>query len=211
LNPIESDPAMTLTDRYAQALAFACEAHRGHVRKGTAIPYVSHLLAVSGLVLEHGGDEDQAIAGLLHDCVEDVGVHLREPIRERFGAGVLAIVDGLTDAVTQPKPPWRERKEAYIEHLRTAPLPVLRVCAADKLHNLRCIRADYRVHGPALWQRFNAGPADTCWYYSAVTDTLAAAGAPDGLVNELRDVLAACAAAAVFEGQAGASRAGDTP
>ncbi|MBC7163033.1 MAG: phosphohydrolase, partial [Immundisolibacter sp.] len=112
----------------------------------------------------------------------------------------LAIVDGLTDAVTQPKPPWRERKETYIEHLRTAPLPVLRVCAADKLHNLRCIRADYRVHGPALWRRFNAGPADTCWYYSAVTDTLAAAGAPDGLVNELRDVLAACAAAGVFEG-----------
>ena len=191
---------MTLTNRYAAALAFACEAHSGQVRKGMAIPYVSHLLAVSGLVLEHGGDEDQAIAGLLHDCVEDVGVQLREPIRERFGAGVLAIVDGLTDAVTQPKPPWRERKEAYIEHLRTAPLPVLRVCAADKLHNLRCIRADHRVHGPALWDRFNAGPADTCWYYSAVTDALVAAGAPDGLANELRDVLAACAVAAVFEG-----------
>jgi len=189
---------MTLTDRYAQALTFAHEAHSGQVRKGTAIPYVSHLLAVSGLVLEHGGDEDQAIAGLLHDCVEDVGVHLREPIRERFGAGVLAIVDGLTDAVTQPKPPWRERKEAYIEHLRTAPLPVLRVCAADKLHNIRCILADYRVHGPALWQRFNAGPAETGWYYTAVTDSLAAARAPSGLVNELRDMLAACADEGVF-------------
>ena len=125
---------MTLTDRYAAALAFACEARRRHVRKGTAIPYLSHLLAVSGLVLEHGGDEDQAIAGLLHDCVEDIGANLREPIRERFGAGVLAIVDGLTDAMTQPKPPWRER-----------------------------------------------------------------------------DVLAAYAAVAVFDGQAGASRAGDTP
>jgi (p)ppGpp synthase/HD superfamily hydrolase len=190
---------MTLTDRYAQALAFAHDAHRGHLRKGTSTPYLSHLLAVSGLVMEHGGDEDQAIAGLLHDCVEDVGVHLREPIRERFGDGVLAIVDGLTDAVTQPKPPWRERKVAYVEHLRTAPLPVLRVCAADKLHNLRCILADYRVHGPALWDRFNAGPADTYWYYTAVTDTLAAAGAPDTLVNELRDVQAACVREGAFE------------
>lgn len=190
---------MTLTDRYAQALDFAHTAHRGHVRKGTTTPYLSHLLAVSGLVLEHGGDEDQAIAGLLHDCVEDIGVHLCEPIRERFGAGVLAIVDGLTDSVTQPKPPWRERKVAYVEHLRTAPPPVLRVCAADKLHNLRCILADYRVHGAALWDRFNAGPADTRWYYTAVADTLAAAGAPDGLVNELRNVLAACVSAGVFE------------
>jgi len=189
---------MTLTDRYAQAFDFAHTAHRGHVRKGTTTPYLSHLLAVSGLVLEHGGDEDQAIAGLLHDCVEDVGVHLREPIRERFGAGVLAIVDGLTDAVTQPKPPWRERKVAYVEHLRTAPPPVLRVCAADKLHNIRCILADYRVHGPALWDRFNAGPADTCWYYNAVADTLAAAGAPDSLVSELRNVLAACDREGVF-------------
>lgn len=180
---------MPLTDRYTEALAFAANAHREQVRKGTSIPYLSHLLAVSGLVLEHGGDEVEAIAGLLHDTLEDVGPHLREPIRERFGPDVLAIVEGCTDATSQPKPPWRARKEAYIAHLRHAPPPVLRVSAADKLHNARCILADYRAIGPALWTRFNAPPAEIGWYYAALADAFAATGTPPALVDGLVQTL----------------------
>ena len=189
---------MTLSARYTDALTFAAEAHHGQLRKGTSIPYLSHLLAVSGLVLEHGGDETEAIAGLLHDAIEDVGAHLREPIRERFGAEVLVIVEGCTDADVQPKPPWRARKEAYIAHLRHAPPPVLRVSAADKLHNARCILADYHAHGPALWRRFNASAAETAWYYTAVADILAAAGAPPTLVGELGRTVEALRTAGAF-------------
>lgn len=180
---------MILSERYTEALAFAAEAHRRQVRKGTAVPYLSHLLAVSGLVLEHGGDEVEAIAGLLHDALEDVGPHLREPIRERFGPEVLAIVEGCTDATSHPKPPWRARKEAYIAHLRHAPPPVLRVSAADKLHNARCILTDYRAIGPGVWNRFNAPPGEIGWYYSALADTFAAAGAPPTLVDALVQTL----------------------
>jgi GTP pyrophosphokinase len=174
-----------LTDRYTDALTFAADAHRGQVRKGTSIPYLSHLLAVSGLVLEHGGDETEAIAGLLHDAIEDVGAHLREPIGERFGSDVLAIVEGCTDAEVIPKPPWQERKERYIAHLQTAPLPVLRVSAADKLHNARCILSDYRAIGPTLWQRFNATPTQIAWYYRSLADVFARCGAPARLVAEM--------------------------
>lgn len=180
---------MILSDRYTEALAFAADAHRGQMRKGTAIPYLSHLLAVSGLVLEHGGDEVEAIAGLLHDTIEDVGAHLRQPIRERFGADVLAIVESCSDADTQPKPPWRARKEAYIAHVRHAPVPVLRVSAADKLHNARCILADYRVLGADLWTRFNAAPDAIGWYYTALADAFAVAGAPPTLVDALSQTL----------------------
>ena len=182
---------MILSDRYTEALAFTADAHRGQVRKGTTIPYLSHLLAVSGLVLEHGGDEIEAIAGLLHDALEDVGLHLRDPIRERFGSPVLAIVEGCTDATSLPKPPWRARKEAYIAHLRHAPPPVLRVSAADKLHNARCILADYRVLGHDLWARFNAPPAEIGWYYTTLAEAFAAAGAPPALVDGLAQTLEA--------------------
>jgi (p)ppGpp synthase/HD superfamily hydrolase len=183
---------MRLTERYDDALRFAADLHRDQRRKGGAIPYLSHLLATSTLVMEHGGDEDQAIAALLHDAIEDQGHHhvggvaaLRSAIRQRFGGAVLNIVDACTDADCHPKPPWRQRKEAYIAHLAEAPLPVLRVSCADKLHNARCILADYRQLGGALWERFNADRQQVLWYYRALTDAFRRAGAPAGLVDEL--------------------------
>src|ERR1051325_12202408 len=131
---------MALTSRFEDALSFAARLHSGQLRKGTAIPYVSHLLAVASVALEHGADEDEAIAALLHDAVEDQGgAPTREEIRRRFGDRVVEIVDGCTDAETVPKPPWRERKERYIAHVAEASPSVRLVSASDKLHNARSI------------------------------------------------------------------------
>ena len=136
----------TLSNRFEEAFSYATRLHAGQYRKDTTVPYVAHLLGVASLVLEGGGDEDQAIAALLHDAVEDQGGKATlEEIRRRFGETVAAIVEGCTDAMTIPKPPWRERKEAYIVHLRTASAPQRLVSAADKLHNARAILADYRA------------------------------------------------------------------
>jgi GTP pyrophosphokinase len=155
-----------LTTRFSEALVYAADAHRNQLRKGTAIPYVSHLLAVAAIVLEHGGDENDAIAALLHDTIEDAGGDsTRQDIRRQFGAEVVAIVDGCTDAETIPKPPWEERKRAYIAHLAEAGPSVLLVSSADKLHNARSILADYREIGEELWPRFNGGRVGTLWYY----------------------------------------------
>jgi len=174
-----------LTERFEEALVLAAQFHARQVRKGTTIPYISHLLAVTSLVLEHGGNEDEAIAALLHDAVEDQGgAAAREKIRRLFGDTVVAIVDGCSDTDEMPKPPWRERKERYIAHLRTASPSVRLVSAADKLHNVRSILADYRISGEALWRRFNGGKAGTLWYYRSVTDTLREVG-PSSLLDEL--------------------------
>lgn len=155
-----------LTIRFSEAMAYAADAHRDLVRKGTAIPYVSHLLAVAAIVLEHGGTENEAIAALLHDVIEDAGGDTaRQEIRRRFGDEIVAIVDGCTDAETIPKPPWEERKRAYLAHLAEAESSVLLVSSADKLHNARSILADYREAGEALWSRFNGGREGTLWYY----------------------------------------------
>ena len=168
--------ATTLSPRFDNALAVARQLHAGQVRKGTEIPYASHLLAVAAIVLEHGGGEDEAIAALLHDAVEDRGgAATRGEIRQRFGEGVAAIVDGCSDADTVPKPPWRERKEAYVAHVAAAPPPVRLVSAADKLHNARALLADYRQLGEALWGRFNGGRMGTLWYYRALADAFGAA------------------------------------
>jgi GTP pyrophosphokinase len=129
------------------------------------------LLAVTAIVLEHGGTEDEAIAALLHDAVEDRGgPAMREIILEEFGEAVVTIVDGCTDADTIPKPPWRERKEAYIAHVSDASASVRLVSAADKLHNARAILADYQQLGDRLWCRFNGGRDGTLWYYRALAD-----------------------------------------
>jgi len=183
---------MCLNARYDDALQFTAALHREQTRKGSGIPYLSHLLATSALVMEYGGDEDQAIAALLHDAIEDQAEHypggvaaLRQEIQRRYGASVLSIVEACTDADTFPKPPWRQRKEAYIDHLATAPLPVLRVSCADKLHNARCILADYRQVGEGLWDRFHAERDQVLWYYRSLADGFGGAGAPVGLVGEL--------------------------
>ncbi len=180
---------MPLSERFDQALQYASQLHRTQLRKATNIPYISHLLAVTALVLEHGGDEDEAIAALLHDAVEDQGgAPTREAIRRRFGERVAEIVDGCTDTDETPKPPWRERKEKYIAHLRMASPSVRLVTTADKLHNARSILAEYRQLGDALWNRFNGGKGGTLWYYRAVVRELRAAGdAP--LVRELDRVV----------------------
>ncbi len=164
-----------LGPRFQDALQYAASLHAEQVRKGTPIPYVSHLLSVCALVLESGGSEDEAIAALLHDAVEDQGgpPTLAE-IERRFGATVAAIVSGCTDSDTAVKPPWRPRKEAYITHLRQAPLSVLRVSCADKLHNARAIVADLRRQGEALWPRFSGGRDGTLWYYETLADLFTA-------------------------------------
>lgn len=155
-----------LTERFQSALAFATELHRHQRRKGTDIPYVSHLLGVASIVLEIGADEDQAIAALLHDAVEDRGGEtcLAE-IRKRFGDRVAGIVSDCTDADTVPKPPWRERKETYIASLAHKSKDSLLVNLADKTHNARAILDDLVVHGPALWDRFTGGRDGSLWYY----------------------------------------------
>jgi (p)ppGpp synthase/HD superfamily hydrolase len=180
---------MALSSRFEEALVFATRLHAGQRRKGTAIPYISHLLGVTSLVLENGGDEDEAIAALLHDAIEDQGgAATREEIRRRFGDTVVAIVDGCTDAEVMPKPPWRGRKEAYIAHIRQASPSVRLVSAADKLHNARTILADYRVLGDRLWQRFTGGKEGTLWYYRSVVEALREVG-PVPLVEELDRVV----------------------
>jgi (p)ppGpp synthase/HD superfamily hydrolase len=160
----------TLTTRFQDAAAWAAELHNDHVRKGTPIPYVSHLFAVASLVLEDGGTEDEAIAALLHDAVED-GKTSSDDIRARYGDVVADIVDACSDTDEIPKPPWRARKEAYIAHLWDASDGALRVSCADKLHNARSLLADYREIGEELWTRFNvdARNADAqLWYYESL-------------------------------------------
>lgn len=157
---------MILSPRFQQALDYACIVHAGHVRKGTKIPYVAHLLSVAALALEYGANEDEAIAALLHDAVEDAGGKPRlEDIRLRFGEGVANIVDGCTDADVIPKPPWRERKVHYIAHLADASPSILLVSCCDKLHNARSIVADLRDIGEAIWARFTGQKDGTLWYY----------------------------------------------
>jgi len=176
---------MELTARFGSALTLAHELHAGQFRKGTAIPYVSHVLAVAGIVLDYGGDEDEAIAALLHDAVEDCGgAPVLADIRCRFGDCVAGIVAACSDTDQMPKPPWQARKEAYLAHLRDAPASVRLVSAADKLHNARAILADYRQIGNALWDRFNATKAQTLWYYRALVEAFEAHGRTP-LVSEL--------------------------
>jgi (p)ppGpp synthase/HD superfamily hydrolase len=159
---------MILTTRFGDAVVYAAAAHAGQVRKGTGIPYVSHVLEVAALVIAHGGDEDQAITGLLHDVPEDTGGRASlDDIRRRFGDAVADMVDGCTDTYETPKPPWRPRKEAYISRLPTLSAATRLVSAADKVTNLRAIVDDYRVIGDALWARF-AGGSDTIWYYRTI-------------------------------------------
>ena len=156
-----------LTTRFEQALQYAIIVHTGQVRKGTQIPYISHLLAVTSIVLEHGATEDEAIGALLHDAGEDAGGEARiADIAARFGDAVAAIVRGCSDTTTtDPKPPWRQRKEAYIAHLHEASAAMILVSAADKLHNARAIVADLINEGPSVFERFSSSPEQTLWYY----------------------------------------------
>ena len=166
-----------LTKRFIDALEFAAEKHRRQNRKGTTVPYVSHLLSVAGLVLESGGGEDLAIAGLLHDAVEDAkdmtGEQMSDCIRSEFGDRVADIVDGCSDAKSSPggsKPPWKSRKKAYIKHLSSASIDVLRVSIADKVHNARSIATDQDRFGAVVWDRFTSTSEESRWYYTSLRD-----------------------------------------
>ncbi|MGC1453341.1 MAG: HD domain-containing protein [Candidatus Sulfotelmatobacter sp.] len=163
--------SVKLGPRFLRAFEFAAKKHRGQTRKASTIPYIAHLMGVASLVLEAGGDEDLAIAALLHDVVEDCGgAPMLKTVRRRFGKRVAKVVDGCTDADSYPKPPWRERKEKYIRHLKTADADTRLVSAADKLHNLRSIISDYREIGESVWSRFNGGREGTLWYYRTLRD-----------------------------------------
>ena len=163
-----------LTERFDRALAYASRLHRSQMRKGTGIPYISHLLTVSALVIEQGGSEDQAIGGLLHDAAEDQGGEATlAVIRNDYGEAVAAIVADCTDAWVEPKPPWRARKEAYLARLPEKPATSLLVSLADKVHNARSILADREEIGDAVWSRFSGGREGSLWYYDALAKIFA--------------------------------------
>lgn len=181
--------ALPLTARFHRALVYAARVHARQFRKGTTRPYIGHLLGVTSIVLTHGGDEDEAIASLLHDAVEDQGgkPRLRE-IRRKFGGRVARIVEGCTDSDVEPKPPWLERKMEYLSHLRRADSSVRLVSAADKLYNARETLEDLRTHRDALWRRFKGGKQGTLWYYREVGKILRRKG-PKELAAELERVV----------------------
>lgn len=180
-----------LGERFDRAVDYAIEAHREQARKSSPVPYLSHLFGVMSLVLEYGGDEDQAIAALLHDTLEDCGTEHAAAIEANFGAGVLDLVRACTDwegpAGGGDKPPWRPRKEAYIAHLHELGEGhrALLVSAADKLHNARAIRADLRQNGLSVWDRFSQPAPEQGWYYRSLVTAFCLL-LPGPLTDELR-------------------------
>ena len=186
-------PHMYLTDRFFQAMAYATDAHKGQVRKSTNIAYISHPFGVASLVIEALGDEDQAIAGLLHDVAEDCGGEPRlAEIAELFGDRVAHIVRGCSDSLVvdeDKKAPWRQRKEAHIRHLRSSDADVLLVTAADKTHNARAIATDIQSIGSKVWERFNSDQEQILSYYNAVYTVLSEGRVTPTLLNPLRTAI----------------------
>jgi (p)ppGpp synthase/HD superfamily hydrolase len=184
---------MAQSSRFSEALSYVAALHAGQRRKVSGEPYISHLLAVAAIVMEYGGNEDEAIAALLHDAVEDQGgAATLEEIRGRFGTAVAEIVDGCSDTAESPKPPWRQRKDSHIARLRDASASIRLVVAADKLHNALSLQREYRRRGESLWAFFHGGRDGTLWYFRAVADVLKQAAATpiveelDRAVEELR-------------------------
>lgn len=161
------------TKRLDDALALVASAFRTHIRKGSGVPYLTHLLQVMVTVGEHGGDEDQMIAALLHDYLEDIEAATGDDVEKRFGPRVRRLVEALSDSTTLPKPPWKDRKLAYLAHLRDEPEDVKLISAADKLHNARSILRDLGEVGDALWDRFTGTKEQTLWYYRELLVALA--------------------------------------
>ena len=169
---MSNELAHPLSTRFSEALVLAADIHRQQSRKGTQVPYIAHVIGVASLALEYGADEDEAIAALLHDAIEDAPTALgtsavRAWIRLKFGERVLTIVEGCTDTDEVPKPPWRVRKEQYVARIEHEPASVMLVSVADKLHNVRALQRDFRAVKGDLWGRFNpeAGQAGTLGYY----------------------------------------------
>jgi (p)ppGpp synthase/HD superfamily hydrolase len=177
-------PGPCYSERLDEALRFAAEQFRFRVRKGSGVPYVTHLLQVCCTVGEYGGDEEQMVAAVLHDYLEDVhGAHT-DVLVARFGERVARLVMALSDSTTHPKPSWSERKERYVERLRTEPAELKLISAADKLHNAQCIVRDQVQVGDQVFERFSADKAQTLWYYRAVVAALSD-GWDHVLLNEL--------------------------
>ena len=180
---------MTYGRRFDEAFRFAHDLHRDQTRKGGPTPYIHHLMGVASLVGEHGGTEDQVIAGLLHDAPEDQGGEKTlRAIRDTFGEVVAEYVEGCTDSFTSPKPLWRPRKEAFIAHMETTPGPTKLIVAADKLYNLRSMIRDHRQIGDRLWERFTANKDSTLWYYRELLKALAR-GWNHPILEELSEAL----------------------
>jgi len=185
-----------LSSRFSKALVYAHELHQNQVRKGTSIPYISHLMAVSAIALEHGANEDQAIAALLHDSLEDAPQYsgrsrriIEQEIATQFGTQVLKIVLSCTDTNSEgEKEDWWERKKAYLQHLEAMDDAVLLVSNADKLHNAQSIWRDYQNLGETLWSRFTAGKAGTLWYYQNLAE-LFNRRRPSQLASDLQKVV----------------------
>ncbi len=181
--------AQFLTSRFEQALVYAVRLHSNQTRKQTQVPYIAHLLGVTGMVLEDGGTEDEAIAALLHDAVEDQGgLETLEEIRSQFGSGVAEMVLALSDSTTQPKPAWRKRKQEYIDSLPGASPAEIRISLADKVYNARSILRDLRLEGDRIWSRFNGGKDGTLWYYDSLVDAFRTHG-DQPLLSELTRIL----------------------
>lgn len=194
-------------ERMGEALRYAAETFSRRARKGRSldgheVPYLSHLLSVTALVMEHGGDEEECVAAVLHDTLEDIEGASVEELETRFGARVATLVVALSDAIGPlHKAPWRERKESYLEHLRGAPASVKLVSAADKLHNVRCLRSDFHARGAQAFAPFKGGVDGTLWYYRAAVEALSSnyshsivdqlARTVDGLIADVRRHLAA--------------------
>ena len=175
-----------MSERFVGAVEFANELHGDQFRKGTTVPYISHLLVVSGIVLQHGGGEDEAIAAFLHDTVEDCGGKpVLERIRQHFGEKIADLVDGCSETDIQPKPPWFERKKGYIESIRSASPSVRLISCADKIHNASSIISEYRQVGEKVWDRFKANKTETLWFYSCLIAAMQASGENRPILNEL--------------------------
>ena len=197
-----------ISPRLYEALQFTFKLHGRDARKDGNIPYMAHLLSVCALVQQDGGDEDEAIAALLHDALEDKPEETnRNEISELFGKRVVAIIevsiDTPPDYIGGAKPPWRQRKEAYLAHVRSTDPSMLRVTIADKIDNARATLADYRRLGDDLWKRFNAGKEDQLWYYENSVAAYASAGYRGPLLEELRSLVAQIRALAAARGKAG--------
>ena len=183
-----SGPQPAYGEDLDRALLFVANAFRYQRRKGSGVPYLTHLMQVAVTVGEFGGSEPQIIAALLHDYLEDIPGATEEELRTHFGDDVTQMVLVLSDSTTHPKPPWKGRKLAYIEAIRQAPPETRLVCAADKLHNARSILRDHRSIGPEVWDRFSASREDSLWYYQAITEALGS-GWSSPLLDELREAV----------------------
>ena len=186
---MDLQPSVQLSIQYYRAFEYANQWHRDQARKSTTLPYILHPMGVASLVLEAGGDEEQAIAALLHDVPEDCGGEVRlTEILEMFGPRVEAMVRGCSDSLVaekEDKAPWRERKQAHIDHVATADMDTLIVTAADKVHNGRAIATDLQTIGDKVWDRFNASRDDIIWYYSTFYSALEERGVTKALLNPL--------------------------